>query len=215
MDDEFLKPTKYCDIDSEEIKDYVKKLGCKTDIEIASAIFAFVRDGIKYRFDYPSTLASKTMEKKSGTCFNKANLQIALLRKAKIPAGYGVYLVRKEILKPILPQDIFSMVKDPTVHVFAKVFVSGKWIGLDATVDIELFRCFYQNSGVWTHDEWNGKTDICLRGNLVLEDQGLYASIDLYLSQPPKFWTDSLIERANAFIEEKIKQKEENAKKNN
>ncbi|MCM8764884.1 MAG: transglutaminase family protein [Candidatus Omnitrophica bacterium] len=207
MNDDFLMPTRYCDIGSKEINDFVKELGYRPKIETVSTIFNFVRDRIKYRFDYPSTTASKTLTKKAGTCFNKANLEIALLRKAGIPAGYGIYLVRKEILKLILPEDIFSMVNDPTVHVFAKVFMGSKWIGLDATVDIELFNCFYQDSDIWTHDPWDGKTDILLKEDFVVEDQGLYANIDLYLSQPPRLWTDSLIEKVNAFIEDKIKQK--------
>ncbi len=215
-DNDFLQATKYCDIDSKEIRDFVYGLKSMTTFEMVSFIFNYVRDSVKYRFDYPSVPASVTLIKKTGTCFNKANLQIALLRKAEIPAGYGVYLVKKEILKPVLPDDIFSMVNDLTVHVFAKVFINNKWTSLDATVDEELFNCFYRESGIWTHDIWDGKTDIQLKKEMIVEDQGLYSSIDLYLSQPSRLWNDKLLERANAFIEEKIKQKgKENVRKNN
>lgn len=205
--EDFLKPTKYCDIDSKEICDFVKTIKSEKPFEVVSFIFNFVREKIKYRFDYPCVSASKTLIKKSGTCFNKANLQIALLRKAGIPAGYNVYLVKKEILKPILPDDIFSMVNDLTIHVFTKVFIDNRWVGLDATVDIELFSCFYRNSGIWSHPEWDGKNDILLDKEFVVEDQGLYANIDLYLSKPPRFWNDELIKKANLFIEEKISMK--------
>ncbi|MCX7705432.1 MAG: transglutaminase family protein [bacterium] len=210
MEDEFLKETRYCDIHSKEIIDFVQNLIGEEEIKTVANIFNFVRDEIKYRFDYTCVKASETLKKKVGTCFNKANLQIALLRKAEIPAGYGVYIVHKDILKEILPEDIFSMVSNPTVHVFAKVFLENRWIGLDATVDRELFECFYKNSGMWKHEEWDGKNEILLSRNFILEDQGLYANIDLYLSKPPRFWTDSLIVKANSYIEEKIRKNVEN-----
>ncbi len=205
--DDFLKATKYCDIESRSISEFVEKFRGLERVDIAKAIFNFVRDEIKYRFDYPSVMASKTLLKKYGTCFNKANLQIALLRKAGIPAGYGIYLVKKEIIKPILPEDIFAMVNEVTVHAFAKVLLEERWIGMDATVDIELYECFYKNSGAWAHDEWDRQNDIQLQRDFIVEDQGLYANIDLYLSQPPRFWNDYLIEKANIFIEEKIRRK--------
>ncbi|HOJ31865.1 MAG TPA: transglutaminase family protein [bacterium] len=200
-----MKETRYCDIHSQEIVNFCKNIESDDAIDIAGFIFDFVRDNIKYRFDYPSVRASETLRKKTGNCFNKANLQIALLRKTGIPAGYGVYLVRKEILKPILPPDIYQMVNQPTVHVFTKLFIQNRWVSLDATVDLEMFQCFYSSSGTWTHNCWNRQSDISLDKGFVVEDQGVYANIDLYLSQVPKFWTDQLIQKANCFIEESIK----------
>lgn len=208
MEDDFLKETRYCDIHSKEIVDLVENLKNLDIIEKVSNIFNIVRDNIKYRFDYPCIRASEILKKKTGTCFNKANLQIALLRKAGIPAGYGVYLVKKEILKPVLPEYIFSMVNEFTIHVFTKVFIDNKWLGLDATVDKELFEVFYKGSCIWKHEEWDRKNEILLPRDFTIEDQGIYASIDLYLSQPPRFWTDELIKKANFYIEEKIKEKE-------
>ncbi|HOK80972.1 MAG TPA: transglutaminase family protein [bacterium] len=210
--DEYLKETRYCDIHSQEIDDFYRAIGSRDTNEIANLIFNFVRDSVKYRFDYPWVKASETLRKKTGNCFNKANLQIALLRRAGIPAGYGVYLVHKEILKPILPPDIYLLVNQPTVHVFAKLFIHNRWVNLDATVDFELFQCFYNNSSIWSHTHWDGLSDISLDKSFVVEDQGVYANIDLYLSQPPKFWTDNLIQKANCFIEQTIKKmkKEQN-----
>ncbi|MGB9642390.1 MAG: transglutaminase-like domain-containing protein [Candidatus Ratteibacteria bacterium] len=203
--DEYLKETRYCDIHSQEIDNFYRTIGAGDTGEIANFIFNFVRDSIKYRFDYSWVKASETLRKKTGNCFNKANLQIALLRKAGIPAGYGVYLVNKEILKPILPPDIYLLVNQPTIHVFAKIFIHNRWINLDATVDREMFECFYIHSGAWSHTCWDGHSDVSLDKRFVVEDQGVYANIDLYLSQPPKFWTDNLIRKANRFIEETIK----------
>ncbi|MCM8816986.1 MAG: transglutaminase family protein [Candidatus Omnitrophica bacterium] len=215
MEGDFLEETKYCDISSKEICEFTETLKSREVIDTIENIFNFVRDEVKYRFDYPCVKASETLKKKIGTCFNKTNLQIALLRKAGIPAGYGVYLVHREILKSILPQDIFTLVNEPTIHVFAKVFIHNRWIGLDATVDKELFETFYKNSDIWNHEKWDRKGEILLDKFFIVEDQGLYANIDLYLSQPPRFWTDELIKKANFYIEEKIKEKRVENVKNN
>ncbi len=203
-DDEYIKQTRYCDFESKEITNFCENYRYLNTLDIVAAVFDFVRDTIKYRFDYPWRCASETLKKKTGNCFNKANLQIALLRRCGIPAGYGVYLVRKKILRPLLPDEIFEMVNDTTVHVFAKVFINNRWICLDATVDKETYIAFYKDIEIWKHSDWDRKTDIKLDPEWVVEDQGLYANIDLYLSQPTRFWTDRLIETANYFIEKKI-----------
>lgn len=202
--DEYIKQTRYCDFESKEIVDFCRNYRNLDTLDIVAGIFNFVRDTIKYRFDYPWRCASETLKKKTGNCFNKANLQIALLRRCSIPAGYGVYLIKKGILKFLLPDDIFEMVNDPTIHIFTKVFVNNRWICLDATVDIETYNTFYKNLEMWKHSKWDRKTHIQIEPKWVIEDQGVYANIDLYLSQPPKFWTDQLIEIANSFIEKKI-----------
>lgn len=96
------------------------------------------------------------------------------------------------------------MVNDPTIHVFAKVYINNRWISLDATVDKETYDTFYKKIGMWQRSNWDRKTHIQIEQEWVVEDQGLYSNIDLYLSQSPRFWTDKLIERANSFIEKNI-----------
>ncbi|HOC02375.1 MAG TPA: transglutaminase-like domain-containing protein [Candidatus Ratteibacteria bacterium] len=203
-DDEYVKSTRYCDLESKEIIEFCSNYKNLSALDTIEEIFNFVRDTIKYRFDYPWRYASETLKKKTGNCFNKANLQIALLRRCGIPAGYGVYLIKKEILKVLLPYDIFEMVNDPTIHVFAKVYINNRWISLDATVDKETYNTFYKKIGMWQRSNWDRKTHIQIEQEWVVEDQGLYSNIDLYLSQSPRFWTDKLIERANSFIEKNI-----------
>ncbi|HPP66298.1 MAG TPA: transglutaminase-like domain-containing protein [bacterium] len=211
VSEEYIKQTKYCDCWSQPITDFCKNYRYLSMLEAIADIFNFVRDTIKYRFDYPWRYASETLKKKTGNCFNKANLQIALLRGCGIPAGYGVYLIKKEILKPLLPDDIFEMVNNHTVHVFAKVFINNNWLSLDTTVDKEIYTTFYKNSAIWQHTPWDKKTPVQMAQDWLIEDQGLYSNIDLYLSQV-RFWTDPLIQRANLFIEQKLYKKVRNGK---
>lgn len=68
-----------------------KKLtkNCNTDIEMVTAIFNAVRNGVSYTFYYNTKKgAKKTMDTKSGNCVDKIHLLIALLRAVGIPARY-------------------------------------------------------------------------------------------------------------------------------
>jgi len=207
MEKEYLLPTKICDVENVDIKmrSYLLTKNVFDEREKAIRIFNFVRDEIKYRFDYPSTKASDTLKKGYGNCFNKANLQIALLRSAGIYSGYKVYLIRKEVFKPIVPPEIYELINEPTIHVSAAVWIDEKWIEADTTIDYELYNCIYRNMENWKYGEWDGEKDFTLPEEFIVEDQGIYSNIDLYLLNPPKFWNDELLKEANTFIEGKVK----------
>ncbi|MCD6408246.1 transglutaminase family protein [bacterium] len=207
MEKEYLLPTKICDIENVDIRmrSYILTKNVFDEREKAIRIFNFVRDEIKYRFDYPFTKASETLKKGYGNCFNKTNLQIALLRSAGIYSGYRVYLIRKEVFKPIVPPEIYELINEPTVHVSAAVWIGEKWIEADATIDYELYNCIYRNMENWKYGEWDGENDFTLPEKFIVEDQGIYSNIDLYLLNPPKFWNEKLLKEANTFIEGKIR----------
>jgi len=206
MEKEYLEATKCCDVEHPEIKKTAISLvsNCKTDKEKAISIFNFVRDRIKYRFDYSFKKASETLIKKEGNCFNKANLQIALLRSIKIPAGYEVFLITKKVFLPIVSDEIYQMINEPTIHVCCCCFLNGNWISSDATIDKELFEAVYRKVENWEYKEWNGVEKILLNKKYIKEEQGIYPNIDLYLLNPPRFWNDQLIEKANEYIEKLI-----------
>ncbi|MCM8769706.1 MAG: transglutaminase domain-containing protein, partial [Candidatus Omnitrophica bacterium] len=140
-------------------------------------------------------------------CFNKANLQIALLRKSGLPAGYGVSLIHREVFQPLLPEDLFQLVSEPTVHVYAFCYLDSRWVACDATIDAELYIAFYQGKPDWDYSPWDGVADYRLSRAYLVEEQGIYSSIDLFLLQPPRFWTDEFLSRANCFLEENIRRK--------
>lgn len=202
MEKEYLSPTKVCDIENVDLRmrSYILTKNIHNETEKAINIFNFVRDQIKYRFDYPYIKASETLKKGYGNCFNKSTLQISLLRAAGIYSGYKVYLIRKEVFKPIVPSDIYQLISDPTIHVSTVIYLGGKWIEADATIDYQLHIAVYKNLG-WEYQQWDGKNDLTISPDFIIEQQGIYSSIDLYLLNPPKFWTDHLLMRANNYIE--------------
>lgn len=207
MEKEYISPTKVCDIENVDLKMRSEILTKNTNTleEKAINIFNFVREQVKYGFDYPYTKASETLKKGYGNCFNKSNLQIALLRSCGIYAGYRVYLIKKEVFLPIVPKDIYEKISQPTVHVSCAVYIEKKWVESDSTIDFELYNHIYRNMENWKYVEWDGENDISIPAEYIVENQGIYSNIDLYLLNPPKFWNDELLEKANRFIDELLK----------
>jgi len=159
MDKEYLSPTKVCDIESVDLRmrSYILTKNTTDEKEKAINIFNFVRDEIKYRFDFPYTKASETLKKKYGNCFNKSTLQIS-----------KVYLIRKEVFKPIVPQDIHQLISDPTIHVSTVVYLDQKWVEADATIDYELYNAVYKKMG-WEYEKWDGENDITINSDFIIE----------------------------------------------
>ncbi len=204
---EYLSGTKCCDVENPEIKLWSFSLtrNCNDEIEKSIRIFDFVREKIEYRFDFPSTKASETLKKRKGNCFNKANLQIALLRSAGIPAGYHVVLIKKEVFRPIVPPEIYELINQPTVHVFACCLLENRWVSADATIDRRLFTSVYSKIEGWEYKKWDGKNEITIDKRFIVEDQGIYSNIDLYLLNPPRFWNENLLRKANEYLEGLLK----------
>jgi len=203
--EDFLKGTKYCDKDNPLIQFVAKELvlPCRGNI-ICSAIqiFNFVRNEIKYSFDYWNVKASETLEKLSGMCANKANLQIALLRAIGIPAGYMVLRIKKEALKAIATDEIYEKSSNMIIHVYCCVLLNGEWVGADATVDRELYEAAYVDMPDWDYLEWNGLTHLHISDNYITDVSGPFSNIDEYMDMPHRFLNDDIANRANEYIEE-------------
>jgi hypothetical protein len=69
-------------------------------------------------------MASDTLRKGEGMCTNKANLQVALLRAAGIPAGYVVVHVTKACFEgPQVLDEVLAAISPITVHVFCAAYI--------------------------------------------------------------------------------------------
>lgn len=206
MEKEYLSPTKVCDIENVDLRmrSYILTKNTTDEREKAINIFNFVRDEIKYRFDFPYTKASETLKKRYGNCFNKSSLQISLLRNAGVYSGYKVYLIRKEVFKPVVPEDIYRLISDPTIHVSTVIYLDQRWVEADATIDYEVYNAVFKKMG-WEYKQWDGENDITINSDFLIEQQGIYPSIDLYLLNPPKFWNEELLKRANEYIEKLLR----------
>jgi hypothetical protein len=119
----YVKATKNCQVNNARIKSLSKQItrGKNTQKAKAVAIFNWVRNKIGYKFYYNTRKgAVGTLNARSGNCVDTAHLLIALERAAGIPARY------------IHGKAKFRSGKWYG-HVWAGVYVNGKWYKADAT----------------------------------------------------------------------------------
>jgi hypothetical protein len=140
----YLKCTEVIDCDSPVIKEKAEVLtkGLKTDKEKAIALFYFVRDNIKYnpydsadRYEY--SIASATLKRGYGLCFQKAAVLVAMCRALGIPARFGFADIRNHLLS----QRFLDMMCGSNIlvyHGFAEIYIEGKWVIATPAYDLRL-----------------------------------------------------------------------------
>ena len=119
----YTKATINCQSTSTTIKSKAKSItsGKTSSYAKAVAVYNYVRDKIGYSFYYNTKYgAVGTLSKKTGNCVDTTHLLIALSRASGIPARY-VHGYCK-----------FSS-GSSYGHVWAEVYVNGKWYKADAT----------------------------------------------------------------------------------
>jgi len=86
--------------------------GVSSKLDQAKLIYRFVREEIGYSFlDYGLLPASEILRTHAGGCFNKSILATALYRRARIPAIYGIGLLKISLLSSLL-EKMFTVVWD-------------------------------------------------------------------------------------------------------
>jgi len=122
----FLLPTEICDAAHPAVVALSKRLipsGCSA-ARAAAAVRSWVRAHITYVLRDKAEKASETLEAREGMCTNKANLQVALLRAAGIPAGFVLAHITKEaFVGPQILDEVFDLIQPVTVHVFCAVYI--------------------------------------------------------------------------------------------
>jgi transglutaminase-like putative cysteine protease len=141
--DKYLRCTEIVDCDSAIIKKKARELtrGLKTDRAKAIALFYFVRDAIKYnpydsadRYEY--SIASATLKRGYGLCFQKAAVLIAMCRAVGIPARFGFADIRNHQMS----ERFLQMMCGSNVlvyHGFAEIHLDGKWVIATPAFDLE------------------------------------------------------------------------------
>lgn len=166
----YLAPTPLAQSDNPEIIECAKKLSSSSTEQTIKNIYFFVRDGIKWTIEgiKPSI---EVLKSKKGVCFNKAGLQIALLRALNIPARYRLEEVSSMALKPYLPQDIYDLLPKTVIHALAEVYLDGNWLGCDATIDSQL------SHPLWKRDWEPGMDMSCIPSIFRVKVLGTYSDL--------------------------------------
>ena len=163
---DFLVPTEFCDYKEEGIQliaNYLKAKHKNQPRKLACALYYFVRDTILYEVGNWNFKASETLAKKSGSCSNSANLFVALSRACGIPAAFGVLNVKgQEYLGPISPTHLAGTLSKSSKHIYALIYLEGKWIKCDPSDDIFLSLNTQQFSPQCKIVEFDGYNDATL-----------------------------------------------------
>jgi len=172
---QYLKPTEFCEPDHPEIQKFTAEVikGDKTPKEAAMKIYLFVRDEIKLHFEgdnpWGGQLSIEVLRSKLGECYDKSNLQVAMLRAAKIPARYRFETWLPQLPSVFIPEalwepvyEVYEMVSENPVsdlvpilftHGLAEAYLDDKWIGCDAWLDKPLQPSAFMFN-------WDGEHDL-------------------------------------------------------
>lgn len=202
----FLQETKFCDFSDESIKNLADEIAknCKDDREFSISAFYWVRDNILYTVGNWQKKASETLLEKKGTCTNKANLLVALLRYKKIPAGYGVMKVygQRYFGPAIIPMLQGSVAKVST-HIICCIYISGKWMKVDPSADNQLSdKTSYFNKPSELV-EWGGETDAMekIDPNHIFKIDFPVANIDEIMRKKPHNAKGAILKVGNFYID--------------
>lgn len=171
VSDQFLMATKLCDADNQVIRETALSLSqtCETQREKAIKIYHFVRDEILFQLCQFHDTASDTLTLRRGHCYQKANLQIAFLRSLGIPAGFINQQIDPRAMRPLLSDEAMKVIGDPVPHVYACMFLDGRWISADATFDKQLLD--YVLGDHWQMQEtWDGVQGVTLPKDLLISE---------------------------------------------
>jgi hypothetical protein len=177
---EFLKETEFCDFSHPTIQELSHEICGKldNDRDKAVALYYWVRDNVLYRIGIWDRKASETLWELEGTCTNKANLLIALLRANHIPAAYGIYKVQGQLYFGDA-NFMGKFVSKVSSHIYSLVYLD-KWIVIDASDDIGLSRSMQHIIPQSTEVDFDGYNDAKLKldANHILGNQAPIANID-------------------------------------
>jgi hypothetical protein len=182
--DEYLGSTNMCDCDKGQVQDKAKEIvqGAETAKEKALRIFYFVRDEIPYGMDYPNAKASRTLRKGIGCCYNKTNLQIALLRALGIPARCHYVHQFIDLLEPVIPRFVYERMPAVAGHPWCECCISGEWIACETVMDEALYKATL-SKGMFRKDQiptidWDGQSHLIMVQSWIAEDVRIFPSLD-------------------------------------
>jgi len=202
--EKFLCETKFCNFNNPEVKKLAKEItkNYSNEKDKAVALFYWVRDNILYRVGLWKKTASETLKEKEGTCTNKANLLVALLRANDIPAGYGVMKVYGRYFGPIAIPMLRKFIGNISVHTYVFVYLNNEWIKCDPSVDKILGGNISYVDKENKIVEWDGIKDAVLNFKKIdiINDSFPLANIDECFTKKPRHARGFPLKIANIYI---------------
>jgi transglutaminase-like putative cysteine protease len=176
---DMLQETFFCNFNHASIQSLARTLAEdeKDKKKITETIFKYVRDKIRFGVDIAQVKASDTLEKGYGACWNKALLMVALLRYNKIPSRVAYNPVKREFMKPAMGEAHLNL-PESIDHCFAQVYLDGKWVSVDPTLDNKTYEKLFVPFNVSWNIDWNGSGDSQLYTENICGPVNFYQDID-------------------------------------
>ncbi len=149
--EEFCKPAKFAESEDPLVIKTAKKItkGSKNERQATEKIFKWVRD--EYKWNLTKIIGAKALlqkKNKEALCSDKTNLFVALCRAIGIPVRYVLADCYLNTNDKELPRK--------SKHIYAEVFLNGKWIIADPAFGAESKKLFKQSvfgKPAWTKQE--------------------------------------------------------------
>jgi transglutaminase-like putative cysteine protease len=165
------------------------------------ALFRWVKENIKFEFSYWGINAVQTLKKGGGMCTNKSNLLIAFLRALRIPAGYGILRVKTaEFYGSLMCPFFKKLVSSKSVHIYTGIFLDGKWIRCDPSLDSELAEALKKKTPFAEFSGFDLKEKEIKKIKGILEKKEFLTNIDRELSKPPKSLKRRVLKLLNQYL---------------
>lgn len=185
----YLKETKLCDLNNKLIKDTIATLRANerslknrepNQKEMAIRIYSFVRDEIKFGLDLFYRKASETLKRKLGFYSQKTNLQVALLRSAKIPARFHLVKIPISVFNEIFAKwqikYLFAERIPKKLGVpYCEAYLNNRWIACQCLFDVELSPHLAIS--------WDGERNLIFFQDKIEKDLGTTNSLDEILKE--------------------------------
>lgn len=202
---EYLAVSRHCDWRNPAVYAALAQAleGDEADRTAAVKLFRFVRDEVAYEFGPWTLSASSALQGRRGTGSTKANLLVALLRAAGIPAAYGsLRLDAQRHLGPIAPAFLIHTLPRDSTHLYAAAYLDGQWVRCDPSTDRQLASATIHWSTQTRLIDWDGAHDAMdsLDPAHVHADLGLQPDLDDLLAEPPANPRADLLERGNDYL---------------
>lgn len=193
-----IQPSRYCDSSSPAVRFAAEEItaSANSSNEKAVRLFDWVRDNIKYTVGLYKHKASETFKLRHGSCTNKANLLVAMLRSLDIPAAFHMYRVRTQMyFGPLCSRRLTQFMSSDSFHFLASVFLNDTWIQIDPTDDDKISCGGAHLNPQCVQARFDGKAPALLnldRNHILYESTQPIANVDDVLEKKSRLNSDIL-----------------------
>jgi hypothetical protein len=181
---QYLIATPMCDFNHPLVQERLHMLVAdgQSEREMATRIFSFVRDTIRFSMAFSKSKASQILKLGYGECITKTNVQVALLRAAGIPARMRWVMAQTKVLDGLVAGFVLRSMPPEASHFWTECYLAGHWISCEALLDKPLYEGMLKqgliNKDLIPTIDWDGEEDLVVLRPWITRQRGYVASAD-------------------------------------